>query len=207
MNIDDCFLLGKITKPHGYKGDVILYIDADQPELYSEIDCVFLEIKGRLVPHFLDAVKKHSSVNKLIVQFDGVDNEATAKGLGGTNVFLPLKMLPTLDESEFYLHEVQGWTAVNAESKERLGVIRKVLDYAMYPILEVNDEGNNEGKEILIPLPPEIHIHVNRKDKALEVSIPDGLLEVYLGEQQEPTDSLWDGDDRDAAAADGDEKN
>lgn len=198
MNVDDCFLLGKITKPHGYKGDVILYIDADQPELYSEIDCVFLEIKGRLVPHFLDAVKKHSSVNKLIVQFEGVDNEATAKGLGGTDVFLPLKMLPTLDEREFYLHEVQGWTAVNAESKERLGIIGKVLDYAMYPILEVN----NEGKEILIPLPPEIHIHVNRNDKVLEVSIPVGLLEVYLGEQQQSSDDLWDGDDRDAPEQD-----
>ncbi len=191
MNIEDCFLLGKITKPHGYKGDVILYIDADQPQYYADIDCIYLEIQGRLVPHFLDSVKAHSSAHKLIVQLEGVESEAASRALGGANVFLPIKMLPKLDNREFYLHEVQGWTAVNADSGQLIGTIGKVLDYAMYPILEVQCE----GKEVLIPLPSEIKINVDRDARRLSVSIPDGLLDVYLGETSEESDHFWDGEE------------
>ena len=190
MNIDDCFLLGKITKPHGYKGDVILYIDADQPELYAGLDCIWLEIDGRLVPHFLESTKSHSSLQKLIVRLEGVDDEDGAKALGGSNVFLPTKYLPELDEHEFYLHEVQGWTVANAETDSLIGTINKVLDYAMYHILEVH----SDGKEVLIPLPPEIDIHVNRVRKHLSVTVPEGLLDVYLGDSEDSSESLWDGD-------------
>jgi 16S rRNA processing protein RimM len=193
MNIDDCFLLGKITKPHGYRGDVILYIDADQPEYYAQLDCIWLEIGGRLVPHFLESTKEHSALQKIIVRLEGVDSESGAKALGGSNVYLPLKFLPALDETEFYLHEVQGWTVADAENETTIGVINKVLDYAMYPILEVLQD----GKEVLIPLPPEIDIRVNRSKKHLFVTIPEGLLEIYLGASDEATDSLWDGEDED----------
>lgn len=194
MNIDDCFLLGKITKPHGYKGDVILYIDADEPDLYKELDCIWLEIGGRLVPHFLDATKAHSALQKLIVHLDGVNDEAAAKALGGTNVFLPIKYLPELDENEFYLHEVQGWRVADAKNEETIGTINKVLDYAIYPILEVH----SDGREVLIPLPAEIEIRVDRTKQQLFVTIPDGLLDVYLGtsERSDEEDFFpWDGEE------------
>lgn len=196
MNIDDCFLLGKITKPHGYKGDVILYIDADQPELYKELDCIWLEIAGRLVPHFLEATKAHNSLQKLIVQLEGINDEAGAKALGGANVFLPTKYLPELKENQFYLHEVRGWRVADSESEAMIGTINKVLDYAIYPILEVT----SNGKEVLIPLPAEIDIRVNRAERQLFVTIPDGLLDIYLGtseETKEHSDSLWDGNAND----------
>jgi 16S rRNA processing protein RimM len=194
MNIDDCFLLGKITKPHGYKGDVILYIDADQPEFYKELDCIWLEIGGRLVPHFLDATKAHNSFQRIIVHLNGVDDEAGAKALGGANVFLPTKYLPELDENQFYLHEVQGWRVSDAESEVTIGTINKVLDYAIYPILEVH----SDGKEVLIPLPAEIDIRVNRMEQQLFVTIPEGLLDVYLGaseETEEDADFPWDAEE------------
>ncbi|MDA8605779.1 ribosome maturation factor RimM [Flavobacteriales bacterium] len=200
MNIDDCFLLGKITKPHGYKGDVILYIDADQPELYRELDCIWLEIGGRLVPHFLDETKTHSSSQKLIVHLEGVDDENSAKSLGGSNVFLPTKYLPELGEDQFYLHEVEGWRVADAESEITVGTIAKVLDYAMYPILEVHSDGN----EVLVPLPPEIDIRVDRAEQQLFVTIPEGLLDVYLGtslDSDDANDFQWDGEEQEDAGA------
>jgi 16S rRNA processing protein RimM len=50
MTKEDCFELGKITKTHGVKGEVILWLDVDFPEDYEEMDSVFLEVRGELVP-------------------------------------------------------------------------------------------------------------------------------------------------------------
>ena len=68
-------------------------------------------------------------------------------------------MLPNLDGNTFYLHEVNGWTVTDAQG-DTIGTIRKVLDYAMYPILEVHAEAHN--KEVLIPLPAQIEVKVDR---------------------------------------------
>mgnify|MGYP006157409139 CR=1 FL=1 len=48
MKVEDCFELGIISKLHSFKGEVILYIDSDEPEHYYDIDSVFLEINKQL---------------------------------------------------------------------------------------------------------------------------------------------------------------
>ena len=35
MNIDDCYQLGYIIKPHGLKGELQLLLDVDSPEDYQ----------------------------------------------------------------------------------------------------------------------------------------------------------------------------
>ena len=52
MEIKDCFQLGKITKPFGYKGEVVFFLDVDEPMDYAEMDSVFIEIGGKLLPYF-----------------------------------------------------------------------------------------------------------------------------------------------------------
>lgn len=177
MNISDCFVLGKITKPHGFKGEVILFIDADEPELYTELEAVWINVKDRLVPHFIESIRAHNTPEKFIVQFDGIDTEVKAKAISACTAYAPLKLLPALDTTEFYLHEVSGWMAIERANDEPIGIIQRVLDYAMYPILEVNVD----GRLVLIPLPSEVTIEVDRAGQILRVDLPDGLLDAYLG--------------------------
>ena len=76
-----------------------------------------------------------------------------------------------------------------------IGTIRKVLDYAMYPILEVHAEAHD--KEVLIPLPAQIEVKVDRAEQSLAVDLPEGLLETYLGSEATDDDEgeWWDGDE------------
>jgi hypothetical protein len=57
---------------------------------------------------------------------------------------------------------------------------------------------HSDGKEVLIPLPAEIDIRVNRMEQQLFVTIPEGLLDVYLGaseETEEDADLPWDAEE------------
>ena len=41
MEIKDCYYLGKVTKPWGVKGQVILFLDVDEPEIDDEDELNF----------------------------------------------------------------------------------------------------------------------------------------------------------------------
>jgi len=57
MQKSECFSLGKITKPHGLKGEVTIWLDVDVPENYIGLDALFLEIKGQLVPYIIEELQ------------------------------------------------------------------------------------------------------------------------------------------------------
>ena len=114
MKKEDCFELGIISRLFSFKGEVILFIDSDEPEKYYELDSLFLEINKQLIPFFITK----SSVNKakeLRIRFDGVDTEERASKVLKKKVYLPIEVLPELDNEHFYYHEIEGFELVDSE--------------------------------------------------------------------------------------------
>ena len=50
MKKEECFFLGIISKKHGYKGDVNIKLDVNASEKYKELDYLFIDLNGNLVP-------------------------------------------------------------------------------------------------------------------------------------------------------------
>jgi 16S rRNA processing protein RimM len=71
MKKEDCFYLGKIVKKYSFKGEVLLKLDTDQPELYEHLDALFLDINNSLIPYFVDKSQLHKS-NLLRLKFEDV---------------------------------------------------------------------------------------------------------------------------------------
>jgi 16S rRNA processing protein RimM len=172
MTKEECFQLGKITKPFGYKGQVIFFLDVDEPEDYAELDAVFVEVKSSLIPYFIKDLKVNG--NKAIVTFEDIDAEQ-ALALVGCNLFLPLKMLPKLTGNRFYYHEVIGWKVVDSE-KGDIGIIASVIDYPAQPLFQIM----KNDKEILIPIIDQVIKKVDRKEKTMNITAPNGLIDLYL---------------------------
>ena len=174
MHKEDCFYLGKIAKKFSFKGEVLLYLDTDEPELYENMESVFVEFNNNLVPFFIENSSLHKN-DFLRVQFEDVDSEEEADSILNCDVYLPLSMLPKLSGNKFYFHEVIGF---EIEDK-RLGVFGKIVsinDTTAQPLFEVL----NGEVEMLIPMIDHFLVEIDRKNKKVVMDLPEGLVEMYL---------------------------
>ena len=172
MQIDDCYYLGRVTKPWGTKGQMVLYLDVDTPADYAGLDSAFVEQKGRLVPLFFHVDRLDG--NRAIVTLEELDADAAAR-LAGHDLYLPLDLLPKLDGNQFYFHEVVGFRVVDTERGD-IGVLRQVLEYPAQPLFQIDCNGT----EILVPVIDQVVKQVDRESRTLFIDAPKGLIDLYL---------------------------
>ncbi|HMQ43679.1 ribosome maturation factor RimM [Mariniflexile maritimum] len=174
MKKEDCFYLGKIVTKYSFKGELLIKLDTDQPELYEDLDAVFIEVRNSLIPFFIESSQLHKS-DLLRVQFEDVTNEADADALLKSDVYLPLEFLPKLEGNKFYFHEVIGF-AIEDVNFGKVGHIVGINDTTAQALFEVE----HEGKQILIPMNDEFIVKVDKQNKTIVVKTPEGLIDLYL---------------------------
>ncbi|MGB5818546.1 MAG: ribosome maturation factor RimM [Saonia sp.] len=176
MQKEDCFYLGKIVSKYSYKGEVLVKLDTDEPEIYENMESVFVRLSAdNLVPFFIETCVLHKS-SLLRIRFEEVVNEADADRIMGTQLYLPIGLLPKLEGNKFYFHEVIGFTIRDSVHGD-IGSIKSVNDTTNQALFEVE----KEGKELLIPINDEIITKVDREHKTIFVTTPEGLVDLYLG--------------------------
>lgn len=177
MKVEACFYLGYIAKAIGTKGELAFKLDVDSPSSYTQLDTVWVQLHPTdedLVPFFpLKAELQPKGM--LRTSLEGIEDQAGAKNLVGTSLFLPLTELPELSGDQFYFHEIIGFE-VTDRAKGLIGKVSKVLEYSTSNVLAVQ----KEDKEILIPISDETIDGVDREQKVLKVNSPEGLIDLYL---------------------------
>ncbi|UKN01835.1 ribosome maturation factor RimM [Paracrocinitomix mangrovi] len=171
---EDCFRLGHVSKAHGYKGEVSIFLDVDDPYDYKELESVFIEIDGKLIPFFLEYIRMRNN-GYAVVKFELVDTEKQVNLILRKDLFLPLEVLPETEGNQFYYFEIEGYTVVDKEHGE-IGTVLGIIDLSGNPIIQIDAD----GKEILIPKQDEFIEEVDRENQILHISAPPGLIEMYL---------------------------
>ena len=174
MRKEECFYLGKIAKKFSFKGEVLIYLDTDEPELYENMESVFVECGKNLVPFFIENSSLHKN-DFLRVRFEDVSTEEQADEIMGNAIYLPISMLPKLTGNKFYFHEVIGFE-VEDKRLGVVGIIQSINDSSAQPLFEVL----NGEVEILIPMIDHFLVEIDRKNKKVKMDLPEGLIEMYL---------------------------
>jgi 16S rRNA processing protein RimM len=170
----DCFYLGKIVKKYSFKGELLIKLDTDEPEIYEDLESVFIDLRNNLVPFFIESSQFHKS-ELLRVKFEDVDTEEDADALIKCDLYLPLEFLPKLDDDKFYFHEIIGFT-VEDVNFGKVGIVKSVNDSTAQALFEID----RDGIEILIPMNDAFIKKVDKKKKLIIVDTPEGLIDLYL---------------------------
>lgn len=167
------YYLGTLTKPFGLKGELCAFFDVDDCERYLDLTSVFIETDGEMLPYMIESLQYRGN-NQFVVKLQDVDMD-NVREFVQTDLYLPLSSLPKLTGNRFYFHEVIGFQVID----DRLGVIGTCKDFmelANNPLMQVD----HDGAEILIPASSQFVTKVDRDNKVLHVSTPDGLVDLYL---------------------------
>lgn len=177
MTVDECYQLGYIVKPHGLKGELQVLLDVDYPEEYGTLESVFVLKGQQLIPFFIDSISLNGE--KAIIGFEDIESLDAALPLKGCELYLPLNTLPELEGDGFYFHELTDFRLVDDVTRQEIGRIENVIDANNQTLLSVIHQS---GKEILIPLSDELVNKLDREGEKLYMSLPEGLIDIYLNE-------------------------
>ncbi len=175
MQYPNHYLLGKIIRTHGVRGDIIVFLDVDEPARYLKMKSVLVEIAGELKEYTVKKVSLQPRDKSAIIHLAGVDDMNAAELLLKYNLFQPLSMLPKMKGNDYYFHEIIGFVVVDSLLGD-LGVIKDVYDLQQHPVGVMF----YKEKEVLFPISNETLRKIDRENKKIFVTLPDGLLEVYM---------------------------
>lgn len=175
MRKEDCFYLGKIAKKFSFKGEVLAWLDTDDPGYFQDMESVFVERNKHLVPFFIEQSRLHKG-EFLRIKFEDIDSEEDADAIMGSAVYLPLTMLPKLEGDKFYFHEIMGFKAEDQRLGD-IGVIVGINDTSSQALFEIK----KGDIEILVPMIDDFIVKVDRENKTVVLNTPEGLVDLYLG--------------------------
>ena len=171
---EDCFCVGRITRLHGFKGDVSILFDVSNPQEFKGLESVFVEIDNKLVPFFFErlAIRNQKSA---VATFEKIDSEKKATALINCELYLPVDLMPK-GFNPNTLKEFEGFEVIDKE-KGSIGKVVQLLDYTNNPVFQIDFE----GKEILVPKQDDFITKIDLKKKVIYIDAPDGLIDMYLG--------------------------
>ncbi len=165
--------IGKIVSAFGLKGEMIVLHHLGKKIAVSKIKVIFLEQKkDELLPYFVEHIRKKGD-DELSLKLEGIDSKEDATKFIRREVWL--------NEEEIQTHTQKnnpiGWVGYKIlDQGKDLGPILEIIEqpHQILCRLEINT------REVLIPINEQTLDKVDHKNKTVLLSLPDGLLEVYL---------------------------
>lgn len=167
---DSVFHIGRIGKIHGVKGEVSFHFTDD---VFDRVDAeyLFLQVEGLLVPFFMEEYRFRSDTTAL-VKFCDIDDASQAARLTGCEVFFP-RSLAEEDDGELTWAEIVGYTITDHDSDKTIGQVIAVDTTTINTLFEVKTP---TGETVLIPAADDLVTHLDRENRNINMTIPDGLL-------------------------------
>ncbi|GAA1099461.1 ribosome maturation factor RimM [Tsukamurella spumae] len=168
-------VIGRVAKSHGIRGEIVVEVRTDSPELRFADGVVLTGRRPREKQnqtYTVAASRNHSG--RLLVRLQGVSDRTAADELRGTLFFIDsADVEPSDDPDEFYDHELEG-LAVRTVDGADVGVIAEVLHAPGGELLSVKAA---DGREILIPFVTAIVPEIDIAGGVVLVDAPEGLLD------------------------------
>jgi 16S rRNA processing protein RimM len=171
--------LAKILRPRGLRGEVAAEILTDFPDRLTKLREVWLA-DGRTSPQHMQVKRCWLSSGRggqAVFHFTGVDTVEAAESLRGMEVQVPIEDRMRVDAGSYYVSDLVGCEVWEAGALSALGSVRDVEFPGGVPLLAIDTKRG----EVLVPLAAEFCVEIDVKAKRIQVTLPEGLLDLNRG--------------------------
>ncbi|HLT11460.1 MAG TPA: ribosome maturation factor RimM [Micromonosporaceae bacterium] len=166
-------IVGRIVRPHGVRGEVVVEVRTDSPEERFRPGSVLRTEPEATGPLRVEHVRSHQA--RLLVVFEGIYDRDVAENLRGVTLWVDSADVPEpTDPDEFLDHQLIGLRA-ETPAGERLGDV-VAIDHA--PASDLLVLRLPDGRDAMVPFVRAIVPEVDLAGGRLVVTAPEGLLDL-----------------------------
>lgn len=164
--------VGRVRRPTGIKGAVLVEVYTGEPDRFADVDSVFLDDREFRI------VDRGRSGNAAKLTFEGINSIERAQELRDREVSVPEDSLEPAPEGEYYHYELLEADVVDTNGKI-LGTVHEIIETGSNDVLVVrtSNSESSKPKEILIPVIDGVLVELDRDTNSLIVDPPPGLLD------------------------------
>jgi 16S rRNA processing protein RimM len=168
---EDRVVIGRIVKPHGLKGEVVVEVLTDFPERFSEGLRVRLSGGAHEAREVrIVAVRPH--LGRVLLTFEGIADISTAETLRNVELSVSAADVAARPEDFVYHWEIEGAAVVDAAGRP-LGRVAELADAGGRPLLVVETVRGPRD----VPFARPIVVSVDVAGKRVVLDPPPGLLD------------------------------
>jgi len=176
-------IVGRIGRPHGIRGEVVIGVRTDEPDLRFAVGSVVDasrsaedDLPADRAPLKVASVRWHSG--QLLAGFAGITDRTAAGELTGTWLSVDSSQLPaTSDPDEYRDHELIG-LSVRTTAGEPVGVVADMLHYGQDLLVVRRADGGESLVPFVKPFVPEVDLGAG----FVVIDPPPGLLDPAAAE-------------------------
>lgn len=158
--------VGRVLRPHGIQGELLLATLTDFPEHLRKVDIVY--VGDDYTPHPLSKARVHQ--NTLIVQLADCRDRDSAEALRNQLVYVHADAAAPLPPGRYYHHQIIGLNVVS-DAGEALGTITHILETGANDVYVVK----HATGELLLPAIKSVILSVDLEHQLMTVHLLDGL--------------------------------
>ena len=208
-NLDRPELLevGKITSPQGLKGELRVYSESDFPERFTKAGTRWLQHPdtAAITEVRLKGGREIKGKNLYVIKLEGVDYRDEAEAYRNYKLLVDKSDRPKLSKDEYHVADLVGTEVYHQETGENIGVVvdlytagNDLLEIKLHKQPETQPQPQRDLSQVsrrskrkkyrpkkdkpvtvFVPFVKEIVPVVNLPDRRLEISPPDGLINIH----------------------------
>jgi len=164
-------LVGRVVKPHGLRGEVLIRVLSDNPDRFAGgAELLWGPNLDSAEPITVVSSRDHKGA--LLVFFEGIHSLEEAEPLRERLLFVDVSEVDDLeDEDAFWEHEVIGLDVLHADGR----VLGKVAEVYSRPAQDLWSVETPTG-EVLFPAAKELVVSVDLDGGKVVIDPPEGLF-------------------------------
>ena len=165
-------LVGRIARPHGLRGQVVVNAETDfVEERFRPGERLWTRMGGREAALTIASARVQNG--RPVIAFQGMSRLEDVEPLAGLELRVPEDTLRSLEPGRYYEHQLVGC------------IVETVEGVVLGPVVRVEGSPGGSrlavdrmGEEVLIPLAVEICVDIDVAAGRIRVEAPEGLLDL-----------------------------